>query len=132
MARGRLPRARRPAPPTGGGAGHGPALDRGAGVVQAAPVRCFACDAEIPLAAGERVGFRDTCPRCGADAHVCLNCAHHDPGAQNQCREPQAEPVRDRDRANRCDWFRPGGAGGGHVEDERQRARRDLDSLFKK
>jgi hypothetical protein len=95
-------------------------------------VRCFACDAQIDLAAGERVGFRDTCDRCGADVHVCRNCVHHDPAAYNECREPQAERVGDRDRANRCDYFTPGAGGGGKLEKERQAARSELDALFKK
>jgi hypothetical protein len=41
--------------------------------------------------------------------------------------------VRDRERANRCDWFRAGaGEGGGAVAREQQDARSKLDSLFKK
>jgi hypothetical protein len=95
-------------------------------------VRCFACDTAIALGAGERVGFRDTCDRCGADLHVCRNCAHHDPSAYNECRESQAERVSARDRANRCDWFAPGGRAGGGVAAEQGRARSALDSLFKK
>jgi len=95
-------------------------------------VRCFACNAEVSLAPGERVGFRDVCARCGADSHVCRNCAHHDRSAQNECREPQAEWVSDRERANRCDWFSPGGAGGGGLVREREKARGALEDLFKK
>jgi hypothetical protein len=96
-------------------------------------VRCFACNAAIGLSAGERDGFRDDCDACHADLHVCRNCAHHDPSAHNECRESQAEMVRDRERANRCDWFRAGaGEGGGAVAREQQDARAGLDSLFKK
>jgi hypothetical protein len=62
-------------------------------------VQCFVCDASVELASGERVGFRDTCDACGADLHVCRNCAHHDPSAYNECRETSAERVSDRERA---------------------------------
>lgn len=95
-------------------------------------VRCFSCGRPLDLAAGERVGFRDECPGCGADLHVCRNCAHHDPSAYNECREPQAERVGDRERANRCDYFAPaaGAADGGGGEPVEARAR--LDALFKK
>ena len=95
-------------------------------------MRCFACNREIALATGERVGFRDTCDRCGADVHVCRNCAHHDPSAYNECRESQAERVEGRERANRCDWFAPGEGGGGEAVVARDRARSALDDLFKK
>jgi hypothetical protein len=95
-------------------------------------MRCFACDAEQDLGQSGKVGFRDACPHCRADLHACRNCAHHDPGANNQCREPQAEWVSDRERANRCDWFAPGAGGGGAVAKTQEKARSSLDSLFKK
>lgn len=94
---------------------------------------CFACGATIELASGERVGFRDACARCGADLHACRNCAHYDAGAYNECREPQAERVADRERANRCDWFAPAaGPSDGRAADPRTGARAALDALFRK
>ncbi len=95
-------------------------------------MRCFACNTEIGLAAGERVGFRDTCDRCRADLHVCRNCEFHDPTAYNECRESSAERVGDRERANRCDYFSPRDRGGGAVEASRGSAKADLEALFKK
>ncbi len=95
-------------------------------------MRCFACDAEIGLAAGERVGFRDTCDRCRADLHVCRNCELHDPAAYNECREASAERVGDRERANRCDYFSPSDRGGGAVKTARGGAKAELEALFRK
>lgn len=97
-------------------------------------MECFACRAPIELASGERVGVRDACPRCGADLRVCRNCAHHDPAAYNECREPQAERVADRERANRCEWFAPAGGGGATqgTGAAREDARAALDALFRK
>jgi hypothetical protein len=94
-------------------------------------MRCAACNTETPLAAGERIGFRDECNHCGADLHTCHNCAHHDPSAYNECREPNAERVSDRERANRCDYFSASGREGGS-DDPRSKALSDLDTLFKK
>ena len=94
-------------------------------------MQCHACGRETLLAAGERIGFRDECPGCGADLHVCLNCAHHDPAAYNECREPNAERVRDRDRANRCDYFAPADSDAGAASPEGD-PRRALEELFKK
>ena len=85
----------------------------------------------MELASGERVGFRDACESCSADLHVCRNCRHHDPAAYNECREPNAERVSARERANRCDYFSPG-AGKGGRGDAPDRARAALDDLFKK
>lgn len=94
-------------------------------------MQCHACQTMIPLASGESVGFRDVCDRCHADLHVCLNCSHSDPSAYNECREPNAERVLDRDRANRCDYFRPLAQARG-AEPERERALSDLERLFRK
>ena len=93
-------------------------------------MHCAGCNRELPLAAGERVGFRDTCEGCGADLHSCIHCENYDPGAHNDCREPSAEWVSDRERANRCDWFRPTGREGGDGS-PRESALSELDSLFK-
>ena len=95
-------------------------------------MRCFACNVATHRAAGERVGFRDTCDDCGADLHVCRNCTLHDIGAQNECREPNAEWVRDRERANHCEYFTPSDRGGGEAAAAAAAARSRLDSLFKK
>ena len=50
-------------------------------------------------------GRNDTCPQCGRDLRVCLNCVRHDPRAAYECREPRADPVPDKDRTNFCEWF---------------------------
>lgn len=92
---------------------------------------CFRCGTPVELASGERVAFRDACARCGADLHACRNCAHHDAGAYNECREPQAERVADRERANRCEWFTPATTSG-RAADPRAGARAALDALFRK
>jgi len=79
----------------------------------------------------QRTLFKDVCPACRRDLHCCLQCRFHDPAYHNQCREPKAHMVIDRDRANRCDEFEfRGRAGAG--SDPRGQARQALDDLFKK
>jgi hypothetical protein len=95
-------------------------------------MRCHACQREVDVAAGESVGFRAECEGCSDDLHVCLNCAHHDTTAYNECRESSAERVGDRDRANRCDYFRPGEGDGSGANDDRAESLRDLEALFGK
>jgi len=95
-------------------------------------MRCFACNAVIELAVGERVGFREDCEGCGADLHVCRNCTLHDPGAHNECREPNTERVGDRERANHCEYFTPSDRGGGETAKAAAEAKSRLEDLFKK
>ena len=95
-------------------------------------MRCFSCNELVEISAGERIGFAERCERCDADLHVCLNCRLHDPSAYNECRESSAERVRERDRANRCEYFSPGDREGGGGPPARDAARTALDDLFKK
>jgi hypothetical protein len=92
-------------------------------------MRCAACGAD--LGRPERVGRRDACPRCGEDLHSCRNCRFHDRQASDECREPQAERVADKARANFCDYFSPAVAPAAAASGAA--ASRDaLDRLFRK
>ena len=48
---------------------------------------------------------------CHADAHVCKNCEFYDPKVYNECRETSADVVREKERANFCDYFKPRSSG---------------------
>jgi len=64
---------------------------------------CYRCKSAINI---DEISFRTECPSCRADLHVCLNCIFYDPMKSNSCREPQADFVREKDRANYCEYFR--------------------------
>ncbi|HNQ01206.1 MAG TPA: hypothetical protein PKN59_02835 [Syntrophales bacterium] len=93
--------------------------------------RCHACGGEIRI--DRTVGRQETCPRCGADLHACLNCRFYSPGAYNDCREPQAERVVEKGRANFCDFFAflDDGARDGRAA-KKEDARSRLEELFRK
>ena len=62
---------------------------------------CFRCGTAVSvLPTTGKVGRRDDCPSYGADLHVCKNCRFYDATAYNQCREPQAERVVEKERSN--------------------------------
>jgi hypothetical protein len=68
---------------------------------------CHRCSAEVGVSA---VGVRDVCERCSAYLHCCRNCEFYEPGVHNDCREPNAEVVTDKEQGNFCDFFRLGSA----------------------
>jgi hypothetical protein len=92
---------------------------------------CHACRKELSL--GREVGRKDECPFCRADLSCCLNCKFFDRSASKQCREPIAELVREKDKANFCDHFvySETGTAGSPVPDT-EKTRKALDNLFKK
>jgi hypothetical protein len=49
----------------------------------------------------------DECKSCGAELHVCRMCVEYDTAKAKHCREPIAEEVKDKERANFCDYFKP-------------------------
>lgn len=57
-------------------------------------------------------------------------CRHYDTGKAKQCREPVAEPVLDKTRANFCDWFQPGRGAPDARQSDGEKARASLDALF--
>lgn len=64
---------------------------------------CFSCGNSLNL--GSEVGRREECPKCRSDVHVCKNCHFYDRNSYNECREPQADVVKEKDRSNFCDYF---------------------------
>ena len=96
--------------------------------------RCFSCGSELPD--DQPFHRAEQCPYCGADVRVCRNCKFYDPAAQWQCREHISEPVRDKDRGNFCDFFRPrsdhpgGGGDAAPAQTEADEARSKFNKLF--
>lgn len=94
---------------------------------------CWSCATPLPYPNFATVPREAECPKCMRDLHACRNCRHYDPGVNNRCREPNAEWVTDRERANFCDFFQLAetvrGAGG---PDRSAEARKKLDDLFRK
>jgi len=88
---------------------------------------CWFCGNDI-----EGSVYRNTtCDNCGKDVKVCMNCKFYEPGAHWDCRETISEPVREKERANFCDYFvyvnRQPGTGS---TSKQERARDSFNSLF--
>jgi len=64
---------------------------------------CFHCKKELDLST--RPGRGEACPHCGSDVKVCLNCRFYDVTSYNECWEPSAERVVEKDKANFCEFF---------------------------
>ena len=91
---------------------------------------CWTCgnslaDLTLPLRRLEE------CRTCGAELHVCKLCEWYSVTVAKHCREPIAEEVKDKERANFCDYFKP--RPGAHTPTDvagSSKARADLDALF--
>jgi hypothetical protein len=91
---------------------------------------CHACKKEI---SGDlNVGRKDECPFCCADLRCCLNCVFYDRSVSKQCRETVTELVREKEKANFCEYFVFGENRSGVTDAGSALARKALDDLFKK
>jgi hypothetical protein len=66
---------------------------------------CWKCSKSLDSAL--KIGFRTVCPHCDVDLHVCVNCKYYSPGKPNDCIVPGTESIRDREKANLCEDYKP-------------------------
>jgi LSD1 subclass zinc finger protein len=100
--------------------------------VQMADLVCHQCRKPVALPLGARIGRRDECPHCHASLHCCLNCQYYDTLVHHECREPQADWVRDKSAPNFCDYFGPREGALAQAGADKAAALSRLEALFKK
>jgi hypothetical protein len=73
----------------------------------------------------------EECRTCSAELHVCKMCEWYSTSVAKHCREPIAEEVKEKERANFCDYYksRPGAYSAAPL-DAAARAKSDLEALF--
>jgi hypothetical protein len=76
------------------------------------------------------VGRRDECVFCKTDLHVCKNCEFYDSNSYNECRESSADVVKEKERANFCDFFKAQARG--NLVDQKAKMLSAAEALFKK
>jgi hypothetical protein len=76
---------------------------RGLGAPKNAVFRCRDCGTERPIAAP--IEPETTCHHCGRPLHSCVNCAHFDTSARNECRKPIPARMPSKTKANTCEFY---------------------------
>lgn len=93
-------------------------------------LRCWKCGASL---ADYTLPLRrlEECRACNAELHVCRMCEFYDTTVARHCRETIAEEVKDKLRANFCDYFRPTPSAYRPVgTSAADRAKAELEALF--
>jgi hypothetical protein len=70
------------------------------------------------------------CKSCKCDLQVCRMCSYFDTKVSNSCREPIAEQVSDKTRANFCGYFQPSDSAYREQNDSNSASKASLESLF--
>lgn len=93
-------------------------------------LHCWRCGASLAELTPP-IERRDECPACRAQLYVCRFCEFFDPKVAKQCREPVADEVKDKERANFCGYFKPNPQAYVSADTSAaNRAKADLDALF--
>ncbi|KAA3615391.1 MAG: hypothetical protein DWQ05_13625 [Calditrichaeota bacterium] len=90
---------------------------------------CHHCQSEISVDLPVR--RQETCPKCSSYLHCCKNCRFYDLHAPQQCKEPIAELVSNKESGNFCGYFEPASEKPA-IDKSAEEARKKLDELFKK
>jgi hypothetical protein len=91
---------------------------------------CWKCGASL-AALSLPLSRLDACKQCSAELHVCKLCEWYSIAVAKHCREPIAEEVRDKERANFCDYFKPReDAYSNAAQSAAELARAELEALF--
>ena len=91
---------------------------------------CYFCGTQLDEKM--EVHRSSTCVSCGKDLKICYNCRFYNKGVHNDCLETSAEPVRNKDRSNFCDYFqfRDSASADNSSADPKGHAREDFFKLF--
>lgn len=93
-------------------------------------VVCFSCANEMEFPSGP--SRQDECPKCKNDVRSCKNCHFYDAKSYNECRENQADPVREKDRSNFCGFFQANSVGGASLSKTNDDLKKAAEALFKR
>src|SRR5262245_16096542 len=89
--------------------------------------RCGAALSDLPVPFARLA----ECRNCRTELHVCRMCTYYDTRVAKSCREPVADEVTDKERANFCGYFSPRSqAHAPGNERSADAARAALDALF--
>ena len=96
---------------------------------------CFYCQETLKIFLEGKVQRSDQCSKCSSDLRVCKNCVFYDPSHQWECKEHIQENVKDKEKANFCDYFQlrqnSEAVKGGDL-DKSSEAKKAAEALFKK
>lgn len=71
-------------------------------------VNCYKCKSTTSLELNQSISRNEECPKCATDLRCCKMCGFFDPKAYNECKEPSADRILEKEKANFCDYFKLG------------------------
>lgn len=70
--------------------------------------KCYKCATELHLSDTSNIARSEECPKCYVSIRSCMMCEFYDTNAYNECREPMAERILNKEKSNFCDHYKLG------------------------
>lgn len=93
-------------------------------------VKCYNCQASLSLASNIDISRNEECENCYSNLRCCKMCSFYDKTSYNECREPTANRIVEKEKANFCDFFKMGESTG--EKDAKVDILAQANALFKK
>ncbi len=93
--------------------------------------KCYKCNDILILEVGKDISRYENCTKCNASIRCCKMCQFYDTSSYNDCREPTADRIVEKEKANFCDFFKLGD-GTNNDNEKKASALSAADALFKK
>ena len=94
-------------------------------------MNCFKCGHQLELEARDKISRYEQCPKCYADMRCCRMCLFFDESKYNECAEPIAQRITDKEKANFCEYFKLND-NSVKMKDIQSSAKSAAEALFKK
>lgn len=94
-------------------------------------IKCYKCGKHLDLSAGKDIHRSENCTSCFSSIRCCRMCEFYDTKAYNDCREPTADRIVDKEKANFCDFFKLASSSN-NIEENTRSAVDIANALFKK
>ena len=96
-------------------------------------ILCFSCHKNYEIDESRAVARNEECNHCGAATRCCKMCDFYDENSFNECREPMAERISEKEKPNFCNYFRLANKDKNeNAKQERQSVLDAANALFKK
>ena len=91
---------------------------------------CYKCGFLLTFPS-DTVGFKEECQKCHSDVHCCKACKFYDANSYNECKEPVADRIVDKEKSNFCDYYK---FSGNHTanSNSKENTFNKLNDLFKR
>lgn len=68
-------------------------------------LNCYKCSEDLLLEVLKDISRQEDCPKCAASLRCCKMCRFYDTSAYNECSEPMADRITEKEKPNFCGYF---------------------------